>query len=1513
MEPGAEESLPKSTTRTFGGRLPEGSKVKRLHADTKTHIEYGEKTWTTAQSVRDILQNHLDAETQRFFDKLLSSVVDTDKLSEGPTITGPNFDDFTYFLYCYKKGLISFSEDAEKQMVDLLNQYSNTIPLRKELLNKDGKLKLDAIRKAVISITETPPKIEYKIKDSKAVNGENFVKWVAYDKLQHPQYSEKIEGSKAKTTEFRYQIVGMKIEDEGSGFDTKLSAFYKSTKRGQRHLRGKFGEGAKMSATHLMRHGASVKMRSRFKINSQEPTHERIWQHRAYVGEENTIEQKGIQVDLPPNTESDLGSYTLITIHNADPIFQQDFRANVDPRIKGKGLQKNCLEYSSARYYYPMSILRYGEKPVGVSLDVSPENQYVQGLRVGSEVNSQNEFTSLFSYNFLDSSVLQGRDRSELKKSIASQINNFWIHADSQFLITELINRIATNKFSESTAPEASVLDKILSRGHDPLAVNDTQARRTTEIALRVFPAIVNAKPGFKNLIVKEADIFRNRDFIENLQLRGFNVITLGADIGDESIAKLNKTHEGNYQFYSLTTANAELQSQHNEMSQDDERVRRSLEIYNSAVAELKLLAEKSGLKLDDFNFENTPHLREVIDPTKEPPFSLSFNDETRKFKLVIRPELLSFAVQKTGGGEYWKRRMQVLLLATFQRYDNFLDQNSLYIASQDTAQEILNKTLHKGQPDVDVLPQSFNYEPQVIDPIGAIKRFNSEQTNIQESLVGWDIYRTISKFQLDLAGMEKVSVNFDQIPEPYRQRVKDIMMQRIVVENGEIAYFDYPEDGKGDLMLFKKSLDSLVPLSHIDGKPVYQLGDKLFYYFDFPKGSVIKLEKADQYNNHTYVMYGGELLDFSEYSFGPYQFNPNPTTIERGGIVIKNPKYSDNLQTLETELKAITITSPERRSTNAMRFLEGIVETPFSSEYGIDEWDKPERVFQDIVQNHLDASPSGKVDVRFEVKRGQERVWITEQEITDSDAIVGLRVTDNGDGYTPNDLGTIGKSSKKSPLFAGKYGEGQKMIAAAAIRNGLELIFSSESNYNGSRYRWEGKVETKPEEIFIGGKPSNIDRVVFNISSKPSDAEKTFTSSTVLRLPEGGSQNSEVWQNWLKVIDPREKNEHGDGGLARYVLPMRHANNERIIDMGYMKILLDRPGELYENGLLVPKKAETALGYDVPEVVSTRERNSYDSDKLHQYIMSAAFTCTNSDYAMTIMQKFKEKYLTEVINNPNGYIKDIDLNFERMYSGNFSSFVPAKPFWKQAYTEQLGVYLVHSEEKLRDDIKFLTEELSNTNTRAERREEAAKELTEAYVTLFNVRHIPSDLIIHVKYRFGYSNWSKVFPTVEEFVRNISEQEIPVSDDIRKALETVVSASCNVLRDTQDHLRSSPDGQHLFGSIITGKASQELDSEALVQIETSLKEQFERWTPEALRHHPGRVFVAPANAGYLGIAIRNRIGFNEWLLLASNPKIEITGTARHELIHKIYGLGDYSPEFIMMLLESAKANISSTA
>lgn len=1444
MNKGSEGSPPQGKAdaikelRTFLGiRLPEGSKVKRFHEDTRTNKEHGEKTWTTAQTVRDLFQNHLDANTDLFFNKLVSRVIDTNKLSEKPAKPGDDFDEFTYTLFRFRKALRSFSPEAEHEMLDLLNNHAGSVPVKPEFLDEQGKLKLEPLKRAIDQIAEIPPWVSFKVIDSKAADEQPDGQWLTYDDLKQKQFSETTEASSADSVDYRYRIVEMKIEDEGSGFDAKLSAFYKTTKRDKRHLRGKFGEGAKMSVAHLMRHGAKVEMRSTFDINGGEQSHSRTWLHKSYVAKDEKVKQTGIQIDLPPGQEAKAGSYTLIKIGNADLTFQQEFRENVDPRMENGGLARNCLDYSPVRYIYPMSYLGIEGKSVGISLEGFADDQYVQGLKVGSGIKNIHDIRPLFSYDFLDATILQGRDRNILnRKMMEDQVRDFWIHADSQDLVSSLIEAVGNGTYDKNITPEANVLNEILYKKYfHTTNEREIQAKRTTEYALKVFPAIVKAKTDTKNVIVHTQDAYSNISLINILESKGYNIILFRAYIGRESISSLNQTHQGNYEFCSLEQTRKELQSTASEVDHGDERIQLSQELFQSAFTELGVLAEKAGLKKEDFNLETSPKFHHLIDPEGKLPFGLNFNEDTKKFELVIQQELLAEAIQAKGAREYWKNRMLVELLATYNRREKFPDQHSIRYASQGIAQSLLTGSLHRGMPHIDVLPEDFQYVPQIKDPIEELTRFSAEETKIRDALEGWKIYNDISRFHISMDQMELVISKFAGLPEAYKREVKGIIGNRIIVEDGVVGYCEFQEDRKGEPVYIRKRLDSLSPEGKINDKPVYRLGDKIFIYDELPKGSVIK---AGFLNPHTFVMLDDQLLDFAENSFGPYQFNSYPLIVEPGGFAHKIYKNDVKraMDILEDGLKKVKIDPLESKSEKGMEFLTGIVETPLPPDYGIDEWDNPVRVFQDIVQNHLDASPDGKVDMHFEVQRGQQRLWITDKEMTDSDVIVGFSVSDDGDGYTPNDLGTMGKSSKKSPLFAGKYGEGQKMLAAAAVRNGFELEFSSLAGFENKRYRWRGAVGTKPIEIVIDGKPTNDNRVVFNVTSNQAEEREEYVSSTVIRLPEGAGQNSQVWQEWMKIIDPRIKDKFGDGGLARYVLPMKKKKDENIIDMGYMKILMDRPGEVYENGLLVSRNESIAFGYDVPEIVTTRERNYIDHYKLKQYFTNAIYSCPDPGYSMELVRRLKEKYLFSLVNNPQGtVIKELDLDFGRMNPVYSHNFVPSKPLLRKAYDDQMATYLVHSEKALKTKIKWLTDTLSTPNfVSPDYITKIKKDIRQAFTSIVSAGHIPSDHIIHLDSGTQYANWSRLLPTIEDYAASIAVREVPVAEDIHNALAAVVSASSSMVGGAEHNLRSTPEGQRVFETIIAGKKTKKPDASTLAETEKAIAEQDKYWTLEAL-------------------------------------------------------------------------------
>lgn len=60
----------------------EGSyRARPISHESGSSIEYGEKTWTTAQTVRDLMQNHLDAETERYYAKVAETLFSKETLA----------------------------------------------------------------------------------------------------------------------------------------------------------------------------------------------------------------------------------------------------------------------------------------------------------------------------------------------------------------------------------------------------------------------------------------------------------------------------------------------------------------------------------------------------------------------------------------------------------------------------------------------------------------------------------------------------------------------------------------------------------------------------------------------------------------------------------------------------------------------------------------------------------------------------------------------------------------------------------------------------------------------------------------------------------------------------------------------------------------------------------------------------------------------------------------------------------------------------------------------------------------------------------------------------------------------------------------------------------------------------------------------------------------------------------------------------------------------------------------
>jgi len=115
-----------------------------------------------------------------------------------------------------------------------------------------------------------------------------------------------------------------------------------------------------------------------------------------------------------------------------------------------------------------------------------------------------------------------------------------------------------------------------------------------------------------------------------------------------------------------------------------------------------------------------------------------------------------------------------------------------------------------------------------------------------------------------------------------------------------------------------------------------------------------------------------------------------------------------------------------------------------------------------------------------------------------------------------------------------------------------------------------------------------------------------------------------------------------------------------------------------------------------------------------------------------------------------------------------------------------------------------------------------------------------------------------------------------------------------------------------YESIISERLPNELGAYWGEGAKRKADEQLAFWSDYDKLLSQDAVFVAPANSGYLGLASRDKIGLNERLLVEEDLR-KIAGTGRHELLHKVFGIRDYTPQFVMLLLELAKANTESAS
>ena len=189
--------------------------------------------------------------------------------------------------------------------------------------------------------------------------------------------------------------------------------------------------------------------------------------------------------------------------------------------------------------------------------------------------------------------------------------------------------------------------------------------------------------------------------------------------------------------------------------------------------------------------------------------------------------------------------------------------------------------------------------------------------------------------------------------------------------------------------------------------------------------------------------------------------------------------------------------------------YIEEIVPTSLTLDYGNQTWDR-QRIVLDACQNHLPSDSNGtKIFLRFLTYDG----WhdYREFEKYPDEYIEKIKISDDGIGYDYKNLGLL--TSIKNDSSSGKWGEGLKMLAAAAVRNGENIVLHSRDWLAIPEIQQEtlneGKInETKKDRlVFRVKKLVDPDSKVIDDGDNPRYSDYGFikreeTSSTIFENP---------------------------------------------------------------------------------------------------------------------------------------------------------------------------------------------------------------------------------------------------------------------------------------------------------------------------------------------------------------------------------------------------------------------------
>jgi len=316
-----------------------------------------------------------------------------------------------------------------------------------------------------------------------------------------------------------------------------------------------------------------------------------------------------------------------------------------------------------------------------------------------------------------------------------------------------------------------------------------------------------------------------------------------------------------------------------------------------------------------------------------------------------------------------------------------------------------------------------------------------------------------------------------------------------------------------------------------------------------------------------------------------------------------------------------------------------GLVSTSITLGYEADKWGI-ERIALDGIQNHLpDDSKGSKLNIDFLV----DDKWVSRTDYQ-NDNIKAIRFSDDGAGYSNKLLGIFHSTKKGNSDAVGYFGEGLKMLSAAAIREGIDMELRSRD--------WVAK----PVPVYLDIEGERIQQLAYDV--KP--AEKVKGSQSIFWNPPQG------FIDYVKQLDNKVLL------LREGFTPLFESEKGAIIDT---------EGDVFVKGVYISSlfKDRLLFGYDL-NVVPNRDRDDINESRLIDKLQKIWLSLDRTEPIKHLLRVVQE--------NPDKFETSHELYVLRTCHEKFD-----KETWQTAFREMYGDNAVL---QTQPNLKPIVESLGN-------------------------------------------------------------------------------------------------------------------------------------------------------------------------------------------------------------------------